>query len=242
MDQRTETRAPRETITDRVYASIRRDLLECRWPAGQRLKIRDIAAELGVSPMPVRIALKRLGEEGTLTIEDNKSARVPFVSRTRFNEFLEISIKLEELALDRAVTRIGKAELEELRRTADAMQRDIDAGKTIGYARLFNSLLMKIYRAGQSSALIEMIEYTWIHTAPPANAGFEERGIVTRLHTSLIAILDSLTQNDALSAKEILVSALQYATRNMNLMLDIDEDPKLKTRKKGRKKFNGECY
>jgi DNA-binding GntR family transcriptional regulator len=228
MDQRAETRASRETITDRVYASIRRDLLECRWPAGQRLKIRDIAAELGVSPMPVRIALKRLGEEGTLTVEENKSARVPFVSRKRFNEFLEISITLEELALDRAATRIEKAKLEELRRKADLMQRDIDAGRTIGYARRFNSLLMEIYQAGQSSALIEMIEYAWIHTAPPAKPGFEERGIVTRLHTSLIAILDALARNDARTARKTLASALQYATRNINLLLDIDEDPKLK--------------
>ena len=241
MDHRTEALTSRETITDRAYASIRRDLLECRWPAGQRLKIRDIASELGISPMPVRIALKRLGAEGTLIIEENKSARVPFVSRKRFNEFLEISIKLEELALDRAVTRLGKAELDGLRRKADAMQRDIDAGNTIGYGRRFNSLLMSIYRAGQSTALIEMIEYTWIHTAPPANAGFDERGIVTRLHTSLIAILDALARNDVRSAKEILASALQYATRNINLLLDIDEDPKLKTKAwKGRNNSDGE--
>jgi DNA-binding GntR family transcriptional regulator len=239
MDQITQTPSSRETITDQVYASIRGDLLECRWPAGQRLKIRDIAAELGVSPMPVRLALKRLGEEGTLIIEENRSARVPFVSRKRFNEFLEISIKLEELALERAVTLLGKNELEDLRREADIMQRDIDAGKTVGYGRRFNSLLMKIYRAGQSSALIEMIEYTWIHTAPPANASFDERGIVTRLHSSLIAIIDALARNDAQSAKEILASALQYATRNINLLLDMDEDPKLKTQAwKGRKKSN----
>jgi DNA-binding GntR family transcriptional regulator len=237
MDQR----ASHETITDWVYASIRRDLLECRWPAGQRLKIRDIAAELGVSPMPVRIALKRLGEEGTLTIKENTSARVPFVSRKRFNEFFEISIKLEELALDRAATRIGKAELEELRRKADIMQRDIDAGETTGYARRFNSLLMTIYQAGQSSALIEMIEYAWFHTAPPSSAGLEERGIITRLHTSLIAILDALARNDVRSAKEILVSALQYATRNINLLLDIDENPKLKNNAwRGRNNSNGE--
>jgi DNA-binding GntR family transcriptional regulator len=240
MDQHVDTPASRQTITDRVYASLRRDLLECRWPAGQRLKIRDIAAELGVSPMPVRLALKRLGEEGTLTIEENKSARVPFVSRKRFNEFLEISIKLEQLALDRAVTRIGKAKLEELRRKVDVMQRDIDAGETIGYARRFNHLLMEIYQAGQSSALIEMIEYAWINTAPPANASFEQRGVVTRLHTSLIAILDALERGDARSAKKILASALEYGTRNINLLLDIDEDPQLRPKTwKGRNHSDG---
>jgi len=239
-NQNREIVAQRQTITDRVYATLRRDLLECRWPAGQRLKIRDLAAELGVSPMPVRLALKRLGEEGTLIIEENKSARVPFVSRKRFNEYLEISIRLEELALERAVTRIGQEKLGELKRKAELMQRDIDAGRTNGYGRRFNSLLMEIYQEGQSSALIEMIEYAWIQTAPPANANFEQRGIVTRLHTALVAILDALSKGDGRSAQKILASALEHATRNINLLLDIDEDPKLRIKAwKGQSKPNG---
>ena len=62
------------TASDRVYKLVRQDILECRWRAGQRLKIRDIAAELGVSPMPVRTAFRRLGEEGILIVEENRSA------------------------------------------------------------------------------------------------------------------------------------------------------------------------
>ncbi len=232
--------ASSQTITDRVYASIRRDLLECRWPAGQRLKIRDIAAEMGVSPMPVRIALKQLGEEKALIIEENKSARVPFLSRKRFNEFLEISIKLEQLALERAASRITKDKLEELRSKAEAMQRGIDAGQTAGYARRFNSLLMDIYLTGDSAALIEMIEHVWIQTAPPANAAFEERGIVATLHVALLSIIDALEQGDVQSAKKTLAAALEHATRNVNLLFDIEEDPELKNNGwKGKRSANG---
>jgi DNA-binding GntR family transcriptional regulator len=235
MTKKPKLAASHQTITDQVYASIRRDLLECRWPAGQRLKIRDIAAELGVSPMPVRVALKQLGEEKALIIEENRSARVPFLSRKRFNEFLEISIKLEQLALERAVTRIGKEKLEELRGKAEAMQRDVDAGHTSGYARRFNSLLMEIYQAGDSTALIEMIEHVWIQTAPPANAAFEERGIVAKLHVALLSILEALERGDVRAAKKTLETALQYATRNINLLFDIEEDPELKSN--GRKRI-----
>ena len=78
---------PKQTIADQIYGSIRRDLMECRWPAGQTLKIRTLAAEFGVSAMPVRLALKRLGEEGALTVEENRSARVPTISQQRFSEF-----------------------------------------------------------------------------------------------------------------------------------------------------------
>jgi DNA-binding GntR family transcriptional regulator len=224
-----------ETITDRVYAAIRRDVLGCRWPAGQRLKIRDIAAELGVSPMPVRVALRRLGEEGTLVVEENKSSRVPFVSRQSFNEYLEISILLEGLAIERAASRISRASVMALRREAEAMQREIEEGNTTEYALRFNGLLMKLYVEGGSGALIETIEQVWIRTAPPTREVFEERGTVIRLNAALIAIIDAIATGDVASAKETLASILQYVGKSANLFLDMDQDLRLKPRRRAKK-------
>lgn len=223
------------TITDRVYAAIRRDVLRCRWSAGQRLKIRDIAAELGVSPMPVRVALRRLGEEGTLVVEENKSARVPLVTRQTFNEYMEISILLEGLAVERAALRIGKSSVLALRREAEAMQREIEEGNTADYALRFNGLLMKLYVEGESGALIEMIEQVWIRTAPPTREIFEERGTATRLNAGLIAMMDSIAAGDAGSARETLASVLQFVGKSANLFLDMDHDLRLKPRKRMRK-------
>lgn len=224
------------SATDRVYESIRKDVLECRWPAGQRLKIRDIAAELGVSPMPVRTALRRLGEEGVLLVAENRSARVPFVSRQSFNEYLEISIRLECLALERAAQRISREALGALRDEAERMQRDIEAGHTVGYARRFNGLLMSVYRRGESLALIETIESVWIKTAPPAREAFEEKGVVTRLNAALIGVIDALGSGDSISAQEILTSVLQYASKSVNLFLDMDQDQRLRPRTRRRAK------
>lgn len=222
------------TASDRVYKLVRQDILECRWRAGQRLKIRDIAAELGVSPMPVRTAFRRLGEEGILIVEENRSARVPFVSRQSFNEYLEISVRLECLALERAAGRISSETIQALRSEVECMQRDIEAGDTVGYAPRFNGLLMKIYVRGESQALIEMIESVWIKTAPPSREAFEERGIVTRLNAALVAIIDALEVADAARAKEILTSALHYACKGVNLFLEMDQDQKMKPKAKKR--------
>jgi DNA-binding GntR family transcriptional regulator len=224
-----------ETITDRVYAAIRRDVLNCRWPAGQRLKIRDIAAELGVSPMPVRVALRRLGEEGTLVVEENKSARVPFVSRQSFNEYLEISIQLEALAIERAVPRISRSFVTELRREAEEMQRDVENGNTTDYALRFNALLMKIYLEGGSKALIEMIEQVWIRTAPPTREVFEERGTAIRLNTGLMAVVDAIAADDVAGAKETLASVLEFVGKSANLFLDMDQDLRLKPKRRTKK-------
>ena len=224
--------APNETIADRIYGAIRRDLMECRWPTGHRLKIRDLAAEFGVSAMPVRLALKRLGEEGALTIEENRSARVPVISQQRFSEFYEITVRLETLALERAFQRINADQLNKLMDRADEIQLEIEAGRTAGYAQRFNSILMELYRIGGSSALIEIIEYAWVNVAPASNVVFEAPMFVTKIHAHLLEILQAIRRKDPKAAEAALVAALGYAERAMNLVMDMELTAKSITQKR----------
>lgn len=214
--------AAKETIATQIYTAIRRDLMECRWPAGHTLKIRALAAEFGVSAMPVRMALKRLGEEGALTIEENRSARVPIISQKRFSEFFEISLRLETLALERASSRITTEQLDDLIERAGLIQHEIEEGRTAGYAQRFNSILMELYKIGGSSALIEMIEYAWVNVAPPSNAIFEAPMFVAKIHVHLMEILQALRRRDPKAAEAALVAALSYSERAMNLLMDMD--------------------
>ncbi len=222
MNQKNLMEGGKETIADQVYKSIRKDLTECRWPAGHTLKIRNLAAEFGVSPMPVRLALKRLGKEGALTIEENRSARVPVISQRRFSEFYEITVHLETLALRRASTRITLQQLTSLLDRAEAIRLEIEEGHTDGYAQRFNSMLMEVYRLGGSSALVEMIEYAWIYVAPASNAIFESPAFVGKIHVHLIEVFQALMRKDSIAAENALVAALSYAERAMTLMMDLE--------------------
>lgn len=225
MNDKTLTEIGKETIADQIYKSIRKDLMECRWPAGHTLKIRNLAEEFGVSPMPVRLALKRLGEEGALTVEENRSARVPIISQRRFSEFYEITVRLETLALERASARITPMQLTGLLDKAEAIRLEIEEGRTAGYAQRFNSMLMEVYRIGGSSALIEMIEYAWVHVAPPSNMIFEAPEFVGKIHAHLIEIFQALRRKDSIAAANALVAALSYAERSMSPLTDEEPAP-----------------
>ncbi len=240
MNDRTLTESGKESIADQIYKSIRKDLMECRWPAGQTLKIRNLAEEFGVSPMPVRLALKRLGEEGALTVEENRSARVPTISQRRFSEFYEITVRLETLALERASARITPLQLASLLDRAEAIRLEIEDGRTAGYAQRFNSMLMEVYRIGGSSALIEMIEYAWVHVAPPSNAIFEAPEFVGRIHAHLIEIFQALRRKDSLAAANALVAALSYAERSMFPLTDEEPgaSPVRAAKRRGRKEIH----
>lgn len=222
MNDKRLTEGGKETIADQIYNSIRKDLMECRWPAGHTLKIRNLAAEFGVSPMPVRLALKRLGNEGALTIEENRSARVPVISQRRFSEFYEVTVRLETLALEKASQRITPQQLTAMIDRAEAIRQEVEQGRTAGYAQRFNSMLMEIYRTGGSSALIEMIEYAWVHVAPPSNAIFEAPAFVSKIHVHLLEILEALKRKDVAAAQTALVAALSYAERAMTLLMDME--------------------
>lgn len=222
MNDKNLTEGGKETIADQIYNSIRRDLMECRWPAGHTLKIRNLAAEFGVSPMPVRLALKRLGDEGALTVEENRSARVPIISQRRFSEFYEVTVRLETLALERAYSRITPQQLTSLIDRAEEMRLELEKGRTTGYAQRFNSMLMELYRIGGSSALIEMIEFAWVHVAPPSNAIFEAPVFVSKIHVHLIEIFQAMRRKDLDAAVTALVAALSFAERAMNLLMDME--------------------
>ena len=233
------TEGGKETIADQIYNSIRTDLMECRWPAGHTLKIRNLAAEFGVSPMPVRLALKRLGDEGALAVEENRSARVPVISQRRFSEFYEVTVRLETLALTKASQKITAQQIATLIEKAEVLRQEVEEGRTDGYAQRFNSMLMELYRTGGSSALIEMIEYAWVHVAPPANAIFEAPAFVSKIHAHLMEILEAVRRKDLIAAETALVSALSYAERAMTLLMDMERSSTSLSALKRRKRTAG---
>ena len=51
-------------LTDRVFTAIHAAIMSGELPAGARLRVRDLALQVGTSVMPVREAIRRLEEAG----------------------------------------------------------------------------------------------------------------------------------------------------------------------------------
>ena len=51
-------------LTDQVYATLHAAIISGELPAGSRLRIRDLAEQVGTSVMPVREAIRRLEQAG----------------------------------------------------------------------------------------------------------------------------------------------------------------------------------
>ena len=87
-----------ESLSDRVYATLREYLRAGRIPAGQPLQEAALAAQLGVSRTPVREALARLATDG-LVVAEGRSFTLPELTVADIEDIYALRFLLEPEAL-----------------------------------------------------------------------------------------------------------------------------------------------
>lgn len=149
-----------------VYAGIRGALVRGRFAPGEKLVLRQLAEEFGVSLTPVREALHRLIAEGVLTQEHSRSVRVPILSAERVLELRDIRVMLEALAVERGAARTTRAEVARLERVA----KELDAARKAGNVSLdmqkVAEFAFALYETCQMPVLMRQIEMLWLQTGP----------------------------------------------------------------------------
>ena len=90
---------PHETrsLRDRAYDDIREAILTGALRPGERIKERDVAAQMGISTTPVKEALRRLEQDGLVVSQPRRGAVVGPLVLTEAAEILEIRAHLEAL-------------------------------------------------------------------------------------------------------------------------------------------------
>ncbi|NBE50293.1 GntR family transcriptional regulator [Streptomyces boluensis] len=117
-----------EPESDRVTRQLRDEILDGVRPPGSKLVERELAAELGVSRLPVRDALKVLVTEGLVTPRPRTWAVVREFSPTDIADLDEVRSALETLTFRLAAQRHTRAGLDLLRADLDAELEAARAG------------------------------------------------------------------------------------------------------------------
>lgn len=111
----------RESLSNQAYFRLRRDIMSGRFLPGEKLKLRDIAAELGVSPTPVREALARLVADMAVAQLDHRSVRIPHIDPERFSEICVLRVDIEGRAAARAAEIATPQQIADLEAIHDRM-------------------------------------------------------------------------------------------------------------------------
>ncbi|MFJ1546139.1 GntR family transcriptional regulator [Streptomyces sp. NPDC088246] len=109
-----------EPESERVTRQLRDDILDGVRQPGSKLVERELAAELGVSRLPIRDALKVLVTEGLVTPRPRTWAVVREFTSTDIADLDEIRTPLELLTFRLAAQRRTRPGLEKLRSDLDA--------------------------------------------------------------------------------------------------------------------------
>jgi DNA-binding GntR family transcriptional regulator len=101
----------RITVVEAVTDALRSRILSAELPEGAQLRQEQLAAELGVSRIPLREAFRRLEAEGLLTIVPHRGAVVSAPSLEEISELFDLRAMLEPDLIRRAIPRMTPAGL-----------------------------------------------------------------------------------------------------------------------------------
>jgi DNA-binding GntR family transcriptional regulator len=108
---------PRPTAVALAHVQLRQSILSERLKPGEWLRQEELASRLSMSRMPIREALRLLGEEGLVELSPHRGARVTPLSLEELEELYGARMGLEGLVARYAAVRIDEPALETLRLT-----------------------------------------------------------------------------------------------------------------------------
>lgn len=119
--------APRSSLADDVYESIKAQVMDLAIAPGDRVNIDALARDLAVSPTPVREALARLESDGLVRKRPMSGyTATPLLTAAEFGHLFEMRLLLEVPAAELAARRAPAAAHAELRRAATPPDEDGD--------------------------------------------------------------------------------------------------------------------
>lgn len=151
---------------ERVYLALRERILFGGFQPGRPVTLRGLAESLGVSPMPVREAVRRLIAQRALELHDNRRVSVPAMTARKFDEIVFARLALEPELAVRAMPRIGEAELAGIARIDDGIETAMERGDPEGYMRSNHAFHAAIYNLAASETLGALVDSIWLQFGP----------------------------------------------------------------------------
>jgi len=166
--------APPESMADQVFSLIRQAIMRGELPAGHRLRIRDVAEQVGTSVMPVREAIRRLEEAGLAERVPNKGAVVKRLALSELMHIYDARRVLEVEAAKRGARLIRPGAVGAMESSYARMQALAARGDLIGALDADEDLLLVLYCAGDNPVLVEQIQGLWQRCRPYKIVGVQQ--------------------------------------------------------------------
>lgn len=213
----------RESLSEQAYRQLRDALMRGGFRPGQRLVLRSLARELGISATPVREALFRLVSEQALSLDERGTVMVPVLDRERFAEIRDLRVELEGRGAFRAAELAEAAEIDELAAIHERMRRAKEAGDSAATLLENERFHFKLCALARQPVLYRIVESLWMQIGPVLNRLYELPSATPLDRHAHSAVLAALRARDGAGARRaiqrdisehgsVLIGLLPHAT------------------------------
>jgi len=186
-----------ETLADRVRSAMRKALIEGAFAPGERIKIRDVAKSMGISPTPAREALTTLIAEGALVEDENKTAVVPALTRESLIEITELRVALETTAARLVLPLLTDQDIEYIRSHDMTIVHAAGKHDMKSALRANATFHFSIYRRLEAPLILRMIETIWLRSGAYLSVAHNAFDVFQKSGTKHQAIVEALRSRDA---------------------------------------------
>ncbi|RUW23450.1 GntR family transcriptional regulator [Mesorhizobium sp. M4B.F.Ca.ET.215.01.1.1] len=197
-----EPRLP-ATAEEEAYRHLQQALRLGRYKPGDRLIPEDIAAEIGMSRMPVREAFRRLASDGLVVLRPNRGCVVAGLTVDELYEIFEIRSVLEGLAVRLAMPRIDEEEFEEFDRLLERMERAGQSGGSDWVVR-HQEFHGRICALSQRPKLVHQISALHVVIEPYMRIWFDDCDKPLSAREEHAAVIAALRSGDAQHAEQVM--------------------------------------
>jgi DNA-binding GntR family transcriptional regulator len=181
-DEAVESRSASAIVTD----ALRERILHGALPEGERLRQDAIATRFGVSQMIVREAFRQLVTEGFLKAEPRRGVSVAHLTADEAEEMTELRSLVEAKALEWAIPRMSKTDLEKATRILTELDRAKSTDRIITLNARFHEALYTPAGKDRTLAMVanlrmnfeRYLRFTWQETHHLDQSQIEHRQIL----------------------------------------------------------------
>jgi len=159
---------------ERVYRSLRSELMHGQIRAGTPLTLRGIARKYGASMTPAREAVRRLSAEGALSVSVTGRVTAPALTNDRIEELAAIRALLEPELASRALPRAHMALIERLYAINTVILQAIVKNDPVAFIRSNLEFHRTLYLRAQAPAMLGLAETVWLQLGPTMTVFYEK--------------------------------------------------------------------
>lgn len=189
------------TKTYAAFEELRQAIYSGDLKPGQPLRVGELADRLGLSPTPVREALRLLQAAGLVLHQPHRGMVVRTASVAQDKDIYGTRLELEPLAAEKAAIRATPEQLAEISRSRDRMlslaRTELSTKRRVEQLREAQVAMMRaIHAASNSALLVGFIERLWAGL-PEGRPWCQWEDLVD----DQIALVDAIVNRQAATAK-----------------------------------------